>query len=138
LPPDAHSSSDKRPQGSIAEDRAESARQTRVGSFVSEASPRQQEERRLAKGLHSSTRQESERVPNSILLPLWQFDATTEDKMVPGLTRALHALKRNSFSAAHWFANPNPQLGNRTPIALLRTGNVDEVVAEAELADLIS
>jgi hypothetical protein len=73
-----------------------------------------------------------------LLLPLWQFDAGADGKVVAGFPQALRALKRSSFSAAHWFTNPNVQLGNKTPIALLRAGKIDKVVAEAELADSVS
>lgn len=73
-----------------------------------------------------------------VFLPLWQFDATADDKIVAGLSKALTALKRESFSAALWFTIPNPALGNRSPIALLKAGKIDDVVSEAELADVIS
>lgn len=73
-----------------------------------------------------------------LFLPLWQFDAASDDKIVQGLSDALQALKRRSFSAAHWFTNCNPQLGDRTPIELLRVGHIEKVVAEAEQADLVS
>jgi len=73
-----------------------------------------------------------------LLLPLWQFDAGAGDKVVAGFPETLRALKRSSFSAAHWFTNPNVQLGNKTPIALLRAGKIEKVIAEAELADTIS
>src|ERR1035441_8796415 len=36
-----------------------------------------------------------------ILLPLWRFDASTDDKIVTGFTEALRTLKRSTFSAAH-------------------------------------
>lgn len=73
-----------------------------------------------------------------LLLPLWQFEATSDDKVVRGLSEALQALKRRSFSAAHWFTNRNPQLGGRTPIELLRAGQIEKVVTEAEQADHVS
>ena len=73
-----------------------------------------------------------------LLLPLWQFQAGTDDKVVAGFSDALRALKRRSFSAAHWFTNPNAQLGNKMPITLLRAGEIDKVVAEAKLADSLS
>jgi len=73
-----------------------------------------------------------------LFLPLWQFEANSDDKVVAGLTQTLRALKRKSYSAAHWFTTANPQLGGRTPISLLRAGKVAEVVAEAEQADSVS
>jgi hypothetical protein len=73
-----------------------------------------------------------------ILLPLWQFDASTDDKIVTGFTEALRTLKRSTFSAAHWFTNPNVQLGNKSPIALLRAGKIAKVVDEAALAGHLS
>lgn len=72
-----------------------------------------------------------------LLLPLWQFEASTDDKLVPGFSEVLRALNRNSFSAAHWFTSPNVQLGNKPPIALLRAGEITKVVAEAKLVDVL-
>jgi hypothetical protein len=72
-----------------------------------------------------------------LLLPLWQFEAATDDKLVAGFAEALRALRRNTFSAAHWFTNPNVQLGNKAPIALLRAGETARVIAEAKLADAL-
>jgi hypothetical protein len=65
-----------------------------------------------------------------LLLPLWQFEAGTDDKLMPGFSEALQALNRTSFSAAHWFTSPNVQLGNKPPIVLLRAGEIAKVVAE--------
>jgi hypothetical protein len=73
-----------------------------------------------------------------LYLPLWQFEAGTDDKLVAGFSETLRTLKRTSFSAAHWFTNPNGQLGNRAPIALLRAGEISKVLAEAKHADIVS
>ncbi|HEY2473939.1 MAG TPA: hypothetical protein VGI19_03975 [Candidatus Cybelea sp.] len=71
-----------------------------------------------------------------LMLPLWQFEAQADDKLVAGFSEAFRALKRTSFSAAHWFTNPNTRLGDKAPIALLRAGKIAEVVTQAELANL--
>ena len=70
---------------------------------------------------------------NRKLLPIWQFDASTHDRLVPGFKKVLDTLQRSPFSAALWFVNRNPHLGNHAPIDLLRNGETDRVLKEASL-----
>ncbi len=68
---------------------------------------------------------------NRKLLPVWQFDASRRDRLVPGFKEALEILNLQPFSAALWFTNRNPRLGNRAPIDVLRSGDTERVLEEA-------
>ena len=72
---------------------------------------------------------------NRKMLPVWQFDASMRDRLVPGFKKVLDALRRPPFSAALWFTNRNPRLGNRAPIDVLRAGDTGRVLKEASRAE---
>lgn len=72
---------------------------------------------------------------NRKVLPVWQFDSTTRDRLVPGFKRVLDVLDRSPFSAAVWFTNRNPRLGNKSPISVLRTGDTETVLKIASRAN---
>jgi len=66
--------------------------------------------------------------------PVWQFDPDGPDGVLEGLPEANRALRGpvSDIGRVRWFITPKPLLDGRTPLEALRSGNVDEVVAEAE------
>ncbi len=71
------------------------------------------------------------RTGRSYRLPPWQFDAVAADGLIPGLPTVLHVLAISPLAQASWFTRPSPYLDGETPLATLRGGNVETVVAEA-------
>jgi len=63
--------------------------------------------------------------------PAWQFDADGPDGVIEGLPAVLRALRIGALTAVRWLTLPNAVLDKRTPLAALRAGDVDRVVAEA-------
>jgi hypothetical protein len=68
----------------------------------------------------------------SLRFPRWQFDAHTEDGLVPGLRRVLAVMDATPFRKAVWLITSNDRLGGRTPIEVLRDGKTDRVLEEAK------
>ncbi len=65
------------------------------------------------------------------LYPAWQLG---EGRLVKGLAEALAALSADSpWAAARFFVSGNYRLRGRRPIDILRKGDVDAVVAAAEM-----
>lgn len=66
--------------------------------------------------------------------PDWQFDPDGPDGVVEGLPEANRALRgpASDVGRVRWFTTPKQLLGGRTPLDALRSGDVDEVIAEAE------
>jgi hypothetical protein len=64
--------------------------------------------------------------------PLWQFDPQGPDGVLDGLAQTVAELPRQSpLGRIVWFITPKRQLQGRTPLELLRDGEVDPVLAEA-------
>ena len=63
--------------------------------------------------------------------PAWQFDADGPEGVIEGLPAVLRALRVGALAAVRWLTRPNAVLDKRTPLAALRAGDVDRVVAEA-------
>ncbi len=63
--------------------------------------------------------------------PRWQFDDRSDDGIVPGLRQVLAVMDASPFRKAAWLISPNPRLGGRLPIDLLREGQLDRVFEEA-------
>lgn len=63
--------------------------------------------------------------------PAWQFDADGPNGVIEGLPAVLRALRIGALAAVRWLTLPNAVLDKRTPLAALRAGDVDRVVAEA-------
>ena len=63
--------------------------------------------------------------------PAWQFDANGPGGVIEGLPAVLRALRIRALPAVRWLTRSNTVLDNRTPLAALRAGDVDRVVAEA-------
>jgi hypothetical protein len=69
----------------------------------------------------------------ALRFPLWQFDPEGPEGVVEGLPAVLKALPMPSdFARAVWFVTPKPLLGERTPLAALKDGDVDQVMTVAE------
>jgi hypothetical protein len=63
--------------------------------------------------------------------PRWQFDPNGEDGVVRGLPAVLRALDVPPLAKVAWLTRANPMLDGETPLACLRAGQVERVVALA-------
>lgn len=68
--------------------------------------------------------------------PAWQFDATAPGGVVPGLPEVLKALRVAPLVKLSWLTHSSRDLGGETPLAALRRGEVDRVVAIARVLGL--
>src|SRR5215208_338372 len=67
--------------------------------------------------------------------PMWQFDPEGPDGVLEGLPDVIAELPRESpLGRIVWFIAPKQRLQNRSPLELLRAGEVDPVIAEARAA----
>jgi hypothetical protein len=67
--------------------------------------------------------------------PVWQFDPQGEDGVLPGLPDALEALDpQQPFAKLVWLRRPNPTLGGREPVELLRDREIEPVIDAAHAA----
>ncbi len=64
--------------------------------------------------------------------PAWQFDPTGADGVVHGLGKVLKALEVSDYAKLNWLKRPNPMLENRTPIDVLKQGELERVLQEAQ------
>jgi hypothetical protein len=65
------------------------------------------------------------------LYPAWQFG---EHGTIPGLEETLAALDSfGPWSQVSWFIGPNTRLGSRSPLTMLREGQIEPVVRAAQL-----
>jgi hypothetical protein len=67
--------------------------------------------------------------------PPWQFDADGPEGVVRGVPEVLQALRGpiSDLGRLRWFVTPKEDLGDRAPIDALRSGDVDDVVALAQV-----
>jgi hypothetical protein len=63
--------------------------------------------------------------------PLWQFDPAGPDGVVNGLPDVLREVGPNPFAQTSWLIDPQAQLDGESPLAVLRRGDVDRVLALA-------
>ena len=63
--------------------------------------------------------------------PRWQFDTNGEDGVVRGLPAVIRALDVSPFAKVAWLARANPMLDGQMPLAALKAGQVERVVALA-------
>ena len=63
--------------------------------------------------------------------PAWQFDADGPGGVIEGLPAVLRALRVGALTAVRWLTRPNAVFDERTPLAALRSGEVERVVAES-------
>lgn len=68
----------------------------------------------------------------ALRFPAWQFDPAGEGGVVGGLAEVLGALRASPFGKAYWLSRPNPYLGDRTPVDMLKEGEVEAVKRLAE------
>ena len=68
---------------------------------------------------------------NQLRFPPWQFDANGANGVVAGLPGVLQALAIGPLSQARWLTTPTRVFENRSPLDLLRSGEIDRVVREA-------
>ncbi len=67
-------------------------------------------------------------------LPAWQFDAGSPKDVTPGLPQVLDILTDlhvPPIVKAAWLQRPNPYFEGRTPLDVLKSGDVERVLAEA-------
>lgn len=63
--------------------------------------------------------------------PLWQFDPDGPNGVIDGLPQVLQALQVSNLAKVRWLQRPQPVFAGATPLALLRQGRIDDVLAEA-------
>lgn len=68
---------------------------------------------------------------NQLRFPSWQFDANGANGVVAGLPEVLQALAIGPLSQARWLTTPTRVFKNRSPLELLKSGEIDRVVREA-------
>ena len=73
----------------------------------------------------------------ALRFPAWQFDPKGEGGLVEGLPGVLKVLRASPFGKAYWLSRSNPHLGDRTPIAALKGGEVEAVRRLAESVGVI-
>lgn len=68
--------------------------------------------------------------------PLWQFDPQGDDGILDGLPQVLKALEVSDFTKLNWLSKPHPAMNNKTPVEMLKQGNLHEVLVEARGVNL--
>ena len=63
--------------------------------------------------------------------PPWQFSAEGEDGVVTGLPAVIRTLAVSPLAKVSWLTRASPLLGGETPLASLKAGRLDRVVALA-------
>jgi hypothetical protein len=64
--------------------------------------------------------------------PAWQFDPEGPDGVVEGLPEVLRALHASPMAKASWLMRPNQYLEGRTPLEVLKEGQIEAVRSAAE------
>ncbi len=64
--------------------------------------------------------------------PLFQFDGRRQLPGIREVVRAFEPVVASSWTTASWLASPTPELDGRTPVAALREGDREAVIALAE------
>jgi hypothetical protein len=63
--------------------------------------------------------------------PLWQFDPEGDDGVIDGLPEVLNALDVSDLIKLNWFNKPHLAFERKTPIDMLKQGEVKKVIVEA-------
>ena len=63
--------------------------------------------------------------------PVWQFDASGADGVIPGLSEVLKVLNVPDLSKISWLTQGNRAFDGKTPVDALKDGRKDKVVCEA-------
>ena len=69
--------------------------------------------------------------------PLWQFDANTSDGVIEGLSEVLKALECSNLAKVSWLVNPSPYFANKSPLEVLKAGEVERVVDSARSVGVV-
>lgn len=72
----------------------------------------------------------------TLWFPVWQFDTSQRNGVIQGLPKVLKTLGQygsplSPMQKARFLTNPNPYLGNKTPLEALKAGEVESVVGIA-------
>jgi hypothetical protein len=65
------------------------------------------------------------------LFPRWQFDTKGTDGVITGLPQVLQVLQVSPVEKLSWFVRRSPYLEDRTPLEVLRSGDLARVVSLA-------
>lgn len=71
--------------------------------------------------------------PAGVRLPAWQFDPETKRGRLDGIARVSAVFPGRILGLSSWMSSVNPSLGGRTPRQALLEGDVDLVVAVADM-----
>lgn len=63
--------------------------------------------------------------------PVWQFDTSGADGVIPGLPEVLKVLNVPALSQISWLTKPNAAFDGSSPVDALKNGRKDKVVCEA-------
>jgi hypothetical protein len=63
--------------------------------------------------------------------PLWQFDPDGDDGVIDGLAEVLAALNVSDFTKLSWLCKPHLAFEQKTPVEMLKQGEIKAVVIEA-------
>ena len=66
-----------------------------------------------------------------IAYPVFQFDGRRQLPGIREVVRVLEPAVASAWTTASWLTSPAPQLDDRTPLALLRAGELEPVVSLA-------
>jgi hypothetical protein len=67
--------------------------------------------------------------------PVWQFDPREPNGVLRGVPQVLRALRTDPLAAASWMVRPNAHLDGKSPLQVLRDGDVDRVLCEAQCVE---
>ena len=67
-----------------------------------------------------------------MLFPAWQFDPTGSDGVLEALPQVLKNLALSDYAKLNWLTRPNPYLEGLTPVEVLKQGQGDRVIQEAQ------
>jgi hypothetical protein len=69
-----------------------------------------------------------------LLFPAWQFDPTGPDGVLEGFPHVLKTLAMSDYSKLNWLTRSNPYLEGLPPVEVLKQGQSDRVIQQAEAA----
>ncbi len=64
--------------------------------------------------------------------PIWQFDPEGDDGVIDGLPSVLAALDVSDFVKLNWLCKPHLRMNGKTPLEMLKIGEITTVVTEAK------
>lgn len=64
--------------------------------------------------------------------PAWQFDPEGDDSVINGLPETIQALEMSDIAKISWLNSTNSHLGGRTPLEMLKKGEIRAVINEAK------